>query len=108
VNKTAARSEGKNAQGSPESGGTGRLAVAILILLVAGWSRIAAGALRGERTAGRDTYAVLEGLQGLLAATQSVESSARGFALSGAQADLQSFEVGVSRSRRTRTACASC
>ncbi len=48
----------------------------------------------------RHTHEVLEGLEGLLAATQSVESSARGFALTGEASYLPAFQSGVARSRQ--------
>ena len=75
------------------------LVVAILTLLAAGIASYRGLALSedSERRV-RHAHEVLESVQGLLAATQSVESSARGFALTGEASYLPAFQSGVARS----------
>ncbi len=75
------------------------LVVAILTLLAAGIvSHRGLVLSEDSEQRVRHTHEVLESLQGLLAATQSVESSARGFALTGEASYLPTFQSGVERS----------
>ncbi len=75
------------------------LAAAILTLLAAGIvSHRGLVLSEDSEQRVRHTHEVLESLQGLLAATQSVESSARGFALTGEASYLTTFQSGVERS----------
>ena len=74
------------------------LAIAVLTLLAVGAISYRGLTLAAESESWvQHTYEVLEGLQGILATTQGIESSARGFALTGGESFLSSFQDGVSR-----------
>ena len=66
------------------------LAVGVVSLRGMGASR------EGERLV-RHTYEVLEGLQDLLAAMQTIESSYRGFVLTGDDSSLEGYRVGIAQ-----------
>ena len=77
------------------------LAVAVLALVGVGIVSYRGLVLSGESEQWvRHTYEVLGGLDGLLAATQSVESSSRGFALTGAESYLATFQAAVGSARK--------
>ncbi len=74
---------------------------AVLVLLIAGAISFRAMAVSHESDRWvRHTHEVLEHLQYLLTAMQGVESSARGFALTGKQSYIESYRAAVARSEQ--------
>jgi PAS domain S-box-containing protein len=81
------------------------LAIAVLTLLAVGAVCYRSLVLSGESGGRvRHTYEVLEGLQGLLAASQGGDAMARAFAWTGAESDLLAWQAEISTLRADEAA----